>query len=245
MRAVVALAAALCAATAAVGETGCRDLDHDNISYTVCRADPSVDDIRLWLRDGDGGILGTFDRVNEVLSTESKSLEIAMNAGMFHDDRRPVGHYVENGDEEMRVVTSAGPGNFGMLPNGVLCLSEGAAAIFESRDFSARQPDCNFATQSGPMLLIGGALHPRFLPDSTSRYVRNGVGVTEEGTLWMAISNEPVTFHEFARLFRDELGTTDALYLDGNVSRLYAPALGRHDVGFPMGPILGIAIPTD
>ncbi len=131
------------------------------------------------------------------------------------------------------------------IPNGVLCLSEGAAAIFESRDFSARQPGCNFATQSGPMLLIGGALHPRFLPDSTSRYVRNGVGVTEEGTLWMAISNEPVTFHEFARLFRDVLRTPDALYLDGNVSRLYAPALGRHDVGFPVGPILGIAIPTD
>ena len=41
----------------------------------------------------------------------------------------------------------------------------------------------------------------------------------------------------------DVLGTPNALYLDGSVSRLYAPALGRHDIGFPMGPILGVAAP--
>jgi uncharacterized protein YigE (DUF2233 family) len=94
------------------------------------------------------------------------------------------------------------------------------------------------------MLVIDGALHPRFLPDSTSRYVRNGVGVSADGaTIYFVISDEPVTFHEFARLFRDGLGTPDALYFDGNISRLYAPEIGRNDIGFPMGPIVAVLTP--
>ena len=90
------------------------------------------------------------------------------------------------------------------------------------------------------MLVINGALHPRFLSDSTSRNIRNGVGIARDGLLYAAISDEAVTFHEFARLFRDQLETPNALFLDGRVSRLYAPGIGRHDIGFPMGPILGV-----
>ena len=39
---------------------------------------------------------------------------------------------------------------------------------------------------------------------------------------------------------RDQLGAADALYLDGTVSRLYAPALNRDDGGTDMGPIVAI-----
>lgn len=231
----------------AAGDAGaaCRDIAFDGASFTVCSANPATEDIRLWLRGTDGAILGTFDRVNDMLAAEGKRLAVAMNGGMYHDDRRPVGHYIENGTEEMRLVTNAGPGNFGMLPNGVLCLGDGTAAVVETLAYDRARPDCRYASQSGPMLVIEGALHPRFLPDSTSSNIRNGVGVAGDGTLWMAISNEAVTFHHFARLFRDALGTPNALYLDGSVSRLYAPALGRHDIGFPMGPILGTVVPAD
>jgi uncharacterized protein YigE (DUF2233 family) len=95
------------------------------------------------------------------------------------------------------------------------------------------------------MLVIDGALHPRFIPGSKSLNIRNGAGVAPDGTLWLAISDLPVNFHDFARLFRDRLGTPNALYLDGRVSRLFARDLGRHDLGFPIGPILGIAVPRD
>ena len=55
-----------------------------------------------------------------------------------------------------------------------------------------------------------------------------------------AISDEPVTFHVFGTLFmRDGWKLPQALYFDGNISRLYAPGLGRRDGGFPMGPIVG------
>jgi uncharacterized protein YigE (DUF2233 family) len=92
--------------------------------------------------------------------------------------------------------------------------------------------------------VIGGELHPRFDPAATSRYVRNGVGVSADGsTAFFAISDRPVTFHQFARLFRDRLEVPNALYLDGNVSRLYAPDLDREDAGFAMGPMVGLVKP--
>jgi uncharacterized protein YigE (DUF2233 family) len=113
--------------------------------------------------------------------------------------------------------------------------------VVETLRFEAEKPECRDATQSGPMLVIDGALHPRFLPNSTSRYIRNGVGTTDAGDLAVfAISNAPVTFHEFGRFFRDHLGLPQALYFDGNVSRLHAPGLGRSDAGFVLGPIVGV-----
>jgi len=165
-----------------------------------------------------------------------------MNAGMYHEDRRPVGHYVEDGQELQRVITNAGPGNFGLLPNGVLCLRDGRADVFETRAFVEAAPACRSATQSGPMLVIDGALHPRFLKDSTSRYIRNGVGTTADGQQAVfAISDNRVTFHEFGSLFRDYLKLPNALYFDGNISRLRAPELGRNDGGFSkLGPIIGV-----
>lgn len=223
----------------------CETLTFEGIPMSVCTLDPASDDIRLWHLDEDGTVLGTFDRVNALLAAQGMTLGVAMNGGMYHDDRRPVGHYVENGVETMRLVTSEGPGNFGLLPNGVFCLSNGSAKVVETRVFAASEGSCTYATQSGPMLVIDGQLHPSFRPDSTSRFVRNGVGVRGDGRVVMAISDSPVTFHEFGRFFRDALKTPNALFIDGNVSRLYAPALERHDFGFPMGPILGTAIPAD
>ncbi|MEP0562958.1 MAG: phosphodiester glycosidase family protein, partial [Paracoccaceae bacterium] len=138
------------------------------------------------------------------------------------------------------IVTREGPGNFGLLPNGVFCITDTKAEVIESRSFDAAPPACTYATQSGPMLVINGALHPRFLPDVTSVKTRNGVGVRGDGSIVAVISDRPVNFHQFARFFRDVLETPNALFLDGTVSRLYAPALNRHDLGLPMGPILGV-----
>ena len=58
------------------------------------------------------------------------------------------------------------------------------------------------------------------------------------------ISENPVTFCEFGRFFRDALKLPDALFLDGNVSRLYAPQIGRQDLGRRMGPIVAVTEPS-
>lgn len=219
----------------------CRDLTHQGNLYTVCEVDPRTEELRLFLNDDQGKLLGQFSAVDSTLRAEGTRLAFAMNAGMYHTDRSPVGHYIENGKEQKRVIPNAGPGNFGLLPNGVFCIRAGRADVIETLAYDADRPDCAFATQSGPMLVIDGALHPRFLPDSTSRYIRNGVGTSADGTRAVfAISGNTVTFHEFGTLFRDVLKVPNALYFDGNISRLYVPQLGRSDPGFSMGPIVGV-----
>ncbi|MGO4907942.1 phosphodiester glycosidase family protein [Pseudorhodobacter sp. W20_MBD10_FR17] len=218
----------------------CRDMEFEATPYTVCEV-TAGQDLRIFQADAQGAVLGSFGRVNGVLQPEGKKLQFAMNAGMYHSDRGPVGLLVIDGHEQHGIVTSAGPGNFGLLPNGVFCIHEGRFSVVESRRFKARPPACRYATQSGPMLVIDGALHPRFLPDSDSRYFRNGVGVSADGnTAYLAISGRAVSFDEFGRLFRDGLKTPNALYFDGKISRLYASELGRDDFGFQMGPIVGL-----
>jgi len=244
LRAFLILLALSLASVASVADAqACRNSEYDGNRFTICEVDTTQADLRLFLRDEDGKTLGQFSAVNKALKAEGRQLAFAMNAGMYHRDRAPVGLYVENGAEIMHVVPNAGPGNFGLLPNGVFCIRPGRADVFETLDFVQRAPECTFATQSGPMLVIDGALHPRFLPDSTSRFVRNGVGVSADGKRAVfVISREPVTFHEFGRLFRDELSLPNALYFDGKVSKLYAPELGRNDLGFAMGPMVGMVV---
>ena len=235
------LALALLLAPVVVEAAECRDTTFEGASYTLCEVAVG-EDLRLF-HSGPEGAYGSFRNVDAALGAEGKTLGFAMNAGMYHRDLAPVGLYVEDGVEVAPLVTRAGPGNFGLLPNGVFCIGK-TFRVIESRAFKKERPDCRYATQSGPMLVIGGKLHPKLLPDSDSLYVRNGVGVSEDGERAVfAISDEAVNFHAFARFFRDALGLKDALYFDGNISRLYAPSLGRHDGGFPMGPIVGTVIP--
>ena len=127
-----------------------------------------------------------------------------MNAGMFRKDQSLAGHYVEAGYQYRQVIRKAGPGNFGMLPNGVFCIEGSNAKVFETNDFLMQMPTCEYATQSGPMLVIDGALHPRFLENSQSKFIRNGVGSTGQGDqAHFVISDTVVTFYQFARYFKD------------------------------------------
>ncbi len=223
----------------------CRDTTFEATLFTLCEV-TAGEDLRLFLDDPDGQVFGSFARIDQTLAEQGQHLAFAMNAGMYHPDRSPVGLYIEDSEARSRLVTRAGPGNFGMLPNGVFCIGDAGFSIIESRAYAAAPPDCRFATQSGPMLVIDGALHPRFLPGSASTHLRNGVGVSDDGQRAVfVISDAPVTFHCFARFFRDELGLNRALYLDGSVSRLHAPELGRSDWGIPLGPIVGLVAPLD
>ncbi|MBU2084299.1 MAG: phosphodiester glycosidase family protein [Alphaproteobacteria bacterium] len=240
-----ALALTLLAACKPPPAHACNPVAFDGAPYTVCAYDVATTDIRLFLTHLDGAPYAQFDRLRDTLQSDGYALAFAMNGGMYHDDRRAVGLYVEEGVPYAPLVKSAGPGNFGLLPNGVLWLDGATAGVTETNAYAARFDAAppRFASQSGPMLVIDGQLHPDFNENGPSKKRRNGVGISPDGkTLYFAISDTPVNFHSFASLFRDQLGTPNALYLDGVVSRLYAADIQRDEPGGDLGPIVAVIV---
>jgi uncharacterized protein YigE (DUF2233 family) len=148
----------------------------------------------------------------------------ATNAGLFHSPARPVGLFVVDGREVAPLELGAGEGNFWLLPNGVFTIDGGGARVVDSTAYRP-QGEVKLATQSGPALVLGGALHPKLLRDSTSKTVRNAVGVSDSHTVHLVLSEGPVNFWTLATLLRDVLRCTDALYLDGSISGMWGPAL--------------------
>lgn len=238
-------------ALAGEARPNCAAQSYNGADFVVCRFDPSRTDIRLFLKNADGETYGHFNKVNEALAQRGERLAFAMNAGMYHESRAPVGLYIEEWSVMAPLNTNEGPGNFHMLPNGVFWIwaedgfTGAHVASAESYQNGAAHDVVRYATQSGPMLVIEGNIHPRFLPDSDSLKRRNGVGVTEEGEAIFVLADTPVRFYDLATFFRDELKTPNALYLDGAISRLYAPELKRNDPGVAMGPIIGVVEKND
>ena len=163
-----------------------------------------------------------------------------MNAGMYGEDGNPIGLYVEDGREQHAINRQRGPGNFHMLPNGVFTVAaDGRVAVLTSARYDpASRP--RWATQSGPMLVIDGRLHPAIQVNGPSLHVRNGVGVDSADTAWFVISDGAVSFGRLARFFRDVLNCRNALYLDGSVSSLWDRPAGRRDTRTGLGPLIAI-----
>lgn len=240
--AAIFVAALVASAPARADGALCRRIDYQDDAFVACAFDPKVDDIRLYYADENGEPYKHFSRLKDALERRGDVLLFAMNAGMYDDANAPIGLYVEDGVERKAANTNDGPGNFHLKPNGVFFVTKGGAGVVETGAFLENSGDVLYATQSGPMLVIDGAIHPKFLEDSESKKRRNGVGATADGKVVFAIADSPVTFHEFASFFRDELQTPNALFLDGSISRLYAPELGRNDPGAAMGPIVGVIV---
>lgn len=218
---------------------GCGSVVHDEASYAVCRFDPARDPLELYNLDAAGEPIATFGNLARLLGSEGKQLTFAMNAGMFDDKLKPIGLYVEKGEQRKKLNRRNGYGNFHLKPNGVFFIDGNKAAVMETEAYARAGRKPQFATQSGPMLVINGRIHPKFSETGLSAKIRNGVGVTAAGEVVFVLSDHPVTFHQFARLFRDGLKTPNALFLDGSISSLYSTDLGRNDGFLPMGPMVG------
>ena len=224
----------------------CQDFKFQEAPFTACTAKIPEDDIRLFLYDKSGNIYGQFQKLDNFLKEERLNIIFATNGGMYHADRSPVGMYVENFKEFSPLIIRDGPGNFGLLPNGVFCFNKKVFMILETEKFARSKIRCQYATQSGPLLVIDGKIHPKFIKNGTSKFVRSGVGISRDGSKAIfLISNQAVNFHHFASTFLDRLEIDNALYLDGNISRLYSPKLNRIDFGFDIGPIIAVVAPAE
>jgi uncharacterized protein YigE (DUF2233 family) len=87
---------------------------------------------------------------------------------------------------------------------------------------------------------VNGDINPNFKKGSTNVNIRSGVGYMSSSKVVFIISNEEINFYDFAKVFKDCFGCTDALYLDGAISQMYLPEIGRYDSGGNFGGIIGI-----
>jgi uncharacterized protein YigE (DUF2233 family) len=212
---------------------------HDE-QFVTRTIDPRKDDLRLFLNDDQGKQLSYFTALDKYVSGKGGKLIFAANAGMFDPSEKPVGLLVQNGKETSPINLDDGTGNFFMKPNGIFLINDKhEAMVIESSTYAALLSPAVWATQSGPLLVHGGNIHPDFNAASVNKKIRSGVGVTTDGLVIFALSQEPVTFYDFAFLFLSKLNCPNALYLDGEISQFYVPGM-KGSVPFNFGPMFGL-----
>ena len=209
--------------------SACQDDRFEGSIFTVC--------------DGQGPIeihsgSRSFATLQARLGDRAHRVAFAMNAGMFDDAARPIGLMIEDGREVHAINRRKGFGNFHLMPNGVFLVRRGGRAEIVTSEAFQPSTDIAYATQSGPMLLIDGKLHPKIDPDGASHFVRNGVGIAPDGDPLFVISLDAVSFGKMARFMRDRLKVRNALYFDGSVSSLWYPVNNRTDAFTELGPIV-------
>jgi len=222
--------------TATPENSACKPVRFEDVMFTECVADPARHRVRMVLGSPPYRSLAKFSASRP---EDAPPVAFAMNAGMFDGEGKPIGYFVENRERLHELNLNDGSGNFHMKPNGVFYGTGGTWRIKTSEDFYSTVGDRpDFGTQSGPMLLIEGKVHPQISEDGPSKRIRNGVGVDKDGKAHFVITASPVSFGQFARYFRDVAKTPNALYLDGTVSSLWDPARGRMDTRADLGPLV-------
>lgn len=215
-------------------------------NYRYVKVDLKHERLNLFWRDPQSGQpFGSIDALRQWGEARHERLLFAANAGIYDQHFAPLGLYVENGKMLVPLNLAHGnpaSGNFSLLPNGVFAIyPDGHAAVRTSTAFKADDKPAQWATQSGPMLLIDGQLNEQFVDDSASLKWRSGVCAKTPTEVIFAVSEAPVNFHTFARLFRDQFGCRDALYLDGSISQLYVDGAGYAGApAFLVKPYAGI-----
>lgn len=194
--------------------------------------------LKLFLNNTQNKPYHNFKALNQAMES-CHSVQFAMNAGMYHADYSAVGLYIEAGQQYTALNQDEGYGNFFMQPNGVFAWNTEQAIIKTTTDYVSAGFVANYATQSGPMLVINGEINPQFIIDSQSLKIRNGVGV-KENRVYFVISRRPISFYDFAKVFKDDLAIEQALYLDGSVSSIYLPGQGLNTQRAKLGPIIAL-----
>ena len=216
------------------GVTGAETMEHAGTTYWIYRVAPGKEKIELHLSEK-AGVPHTFPKLEERLRGEGRRLKFAMNSGIFEGNFRASGLHIAEGetitplnlDDFVKRSEGELTPNFFLKPNGVFFIrADGSADIVESHRYATLGENPILATQSGPLLLEGGKIHPVFVRGSTNTHFRNGVGVTTDGTIVFACSvRDPekgrTSLYHFAECFRDKLDCPNALYLDGAISDIF------------------------
>lgn len=216
-------------------------IDDKILAYTV---DTKTQDLRLYWKDDSGQIFGSIKNLRKYIESSDQTLKFAMNGGMFMEDLRPLGLFIQDGKIQKTINNGSGSSNFYLKPNGVFYITtDNIPFICNTSDFKDNGK-IKYATQSGPLLVIDGQIHPAFKEGSKNQKIRNGVGILPDNKVVFAMSKNKINFYDFAKYFQS-LGCKNALYLDGFVSRTYLPEKSWTQTGGNFGVIIGVTNNTN
>lgn len=196
--------------------------------FHLHRVDPSrIHTLDLIWKDEHGQPLQNFEGLRTYLKARDQKLIFATNAGIYERGPKPCGLTICSSVVEVPLSLKNGEGNFYLKPNGVFFVDENQrAGVVVAEEYEGLNIRARIATQSGPILLRKGVIHPAFRNPSPNLRQRSGVGVRKsDGQIIFVMSDRDdrehgrVTFHHLARTFL-ELGCEDALYLDGDISQM-------------------------
>ncbi len=207
------------------------------VSYVI---DPKKQELKLYWKDENKQNFKSLNNLKIWLEKKNQKLEFAMNAGMYKKDNSPQGLYIENGKILSPLDLLKGDGNFYLMPNGVFYLTNKSIPVICTTQKFKNNGNIKYATQSGPMLVIDGEIHPAFKKGSANLNIRNGVGILPDNSILFAMSKEGINFHDFADYFK-KAGCKNALYLDGLVSRTYLPKENWTQTDGNFGVIIGVS----
>lgn len=197
------------------------------------------EDLKLYWKNDQGEIIKNFLNLKSLVESKRQTLLFAMNAGMFNKDFSPQGLFIDQQVSISKLDTSSGDGNFYLKPNGVFYITtDNKAQVCQTTDF-IDNGNIKYATQSGPMLVINGEIHPVFKQGSTNLHIRNGVGILPDNNVIFAMSKAKINLYDFASYFQS-LGCKNALYLDGFVSRTYLPEKNWTQTDGEFGVMIGV-----
>ncbi len=210
----------------------------NSFSYVVLRKE-QLAKLGFYHLDSEGTGYKTISRLKNSLAESGKKLLFATNGGIFSPEFAPLGLYIENGKQLSPLNTKNSGGNFNMQPNGIFMITKTANAYVVARDEYKSSDTIRFALQSGPMLVIDGALNSQFTKGSENVTARSGVGVNSNGEVVFVVSDNLVNFYDFATFFRDQVNCSNALFLDGTISEMYVS--GEQELtGQFFGAIIGL-----
>lgn len=198
------------------------ELSFNNAKYNAFVVKLDVTEISKFNVIQNNNVLQHQDFLNDLLSKDS--MIFLINACISDTLCRPIGYYVENSQQIQTANLGSGSGNFFLKPNGALLFMQDNVIICATSEIQSYK-NVKLGVQSGPLLLSNGAVNPQFNPISQNKNIRCGVGIYSDSKgdkfLVFAISNNPISFFDFAELFSKKFKCDSALCLESVGCAMY------------------------
>jgi uncharacterized protein YigE (DUF2233 family) len=234
------------------GISGSHSLNFKGTSYHIFVANADSSEIKIHWKDLNGKNFVSIKSLFTYLVSNKFIPQMITNAGMYTPSLSPQGLFVSDRKEivPLDLRNPKTDANFYLKPNGVYYIDTANKSHIEITDSFFKKYDCKdlsveYATQSGPMLVIDGEIHKSFNKGSPNRKIRSGVGIMNENKTVFILSLDETNFYDFALLFRDVFNCKNALFLDGAISQMYLKDIAPNIMGGQFGPMISVTLKTD